>query len=467
MDVEQIKKRQTIKVIITETIMVLSVIGVLTVLMMIVSGYWINQDFQVERQGMVQVSSTPTGANIIIDGEEGWMQKTNGSKILSSGEHVISLSKEGYGDWSKTINIKEGLMYRLNYPRLFPLERTAEKMAEYNNVSISSVSPDRNSMLLINNTTDWTILKLNTDKIEEKKLDVSEVFPGASKFDGEKTGLLNDEILSLDWSGDNNKIIFRVLSYDEIKWLILDLKNPEKSINLTDSFDMKISSVKIFDSSADNLLIIEDGNLRKINIPSQSASKVLAENVVNFSVYDGEIIYSAYGAKGKYISALKNVDDDPVKLIDTDAEKAFAVRTKFYNDKYSVIVENQEVTLYKGDEKNMEIILKESLPFVPEKTKISSNGDYFIMRNGNHVAALDMESESVKYFDTDSDNIGWLDGYIIYNVVDGELVIYDYDGLNRRVLSDNVSSRFSATITEDKWLYYFSDGWLIRENLSI
>ena len=59
MDPEQIKKRQTLRVLFSEAMMVLSVIVIMTVLIMITSGYWINQNFEVERQGMLQVYSSP------------------------------------------------------------------------------------------------------------------------------------------------------------------------------------------------------------------------------------------------------------------------------------------------------------------------------------------------------------------------------------------------------------------------
>ncbi|MBO7664860.1 hypothetical protein J6S46_03335 [Candidatus Saccharibacteria bacterium] len=79
-----------------------------------------------------------------------------------------------------------------------------------------------------------------------------------------------------------------------------------------------------------------------------------------------------------------------------------------------------------------------------------------------------MESEDVTKFEVENDKIGWLDNYLLYVVDDnGDMVVYDFDGLNRRELSKNASQRLSATISEDKWLYYFSDGWLVRENLII
>ena len=119
MDFDKIKRRQSLKVIISEAIMVLAVIITVIVLAFVVSGYWLNSDFKIERQGLLQISSFPTGADVEIDGSVSWLQKTNTSKVLSSGEHTVALSKENYDSWSKTINISEGLLYRINYPRLF------------------------------------------------------------------------------------------------------------------------------------------------------------------------------------------------------------------------------------------------------------------------------------------------------------------------------------------------------------
>ena len=128
MDLEKRARRQSLRVIISETIMVLTVVIMVVVLGFVVSGYWINSDFKVERQGMLQIYSVPTGADVEVDGDSPWFQRTNTSKVLSSGEHNIVLTKDGYDSWSKTVNIGEGLLYRLHYPRLFLKEREKENI---------------------------------------------------------------------------------------------------------------------------------------------------------------------------------------------------------------------------------------------------------------------------------------------------------------------------------------------------
>ena len=462
MDPEQVKKRQTLRVLFSEAMMVLSVVAIMTVLIMITSGYWINQNFEVERRGMLEVLSSPTGADIVVDGETAWMAKTNSSRILSKGEHTVSISKEGYGDWVKKVTIEEGLMYRLPYVRLFPNEPELEKVSEIN-ARISSVSPDRSSMLLIDDSTTWKILHLNEDKVSTTDLDVAKVFDkigGAEAMAG---------IAGIDWSKDGNRILLKVVWNEKNEWLLLDLKDSEKSASITETFGMNFDTVKFFDKTGDDLLVVDGGELRKLDVSEQSISKILASNVTNFNLYDESIVYVANGK----VSVLKKVDGEAIDLLDVQGDRIFAALTRSYRDNYLTVIEDGKLSLYKGqlprnkDDKSFEQIFSVEIGLMPERIKIGADGDFVIMSNGKNIVTLDMESENVSRFEVEDGKIGWLDDHLLYVVDnDGDMVVYDYDGLNRRELSKNASQRLGATVSEDeRWLYYFSDGWLVRENL--
>ena len=462
MDPEQVKKRQTLRVLFSEAMMVLSVVAIMTVLIMITSGYWINQNFEVERRGMLEVLSSPTGADIVVDGETAWMAKTNSSRILSKGEHTVSISKEGYGDWVKKVTIEEGLMYRLPYVRLFPNEPELEKVSEIN-ARISSVSPDRSSMLLIDDSTTWKILHLNEDKVSTTDLDVAKVFDkigGAEAMAG---------IAGIDWSKDGNRILLKVVWNEKNEWLLLDLKDSEKSASITETFGMNFDTVKFFDKTGDDLLVVDGGELRKLDVSEQSISKILASNVTNFNLYDESIVYVANGK----VSVLKKVDGEAIDLLDVQGDRIFAALTRSYRDNYLTVIEDGKLSLYKGqlprnkDDKSFEQIFSVEIGLMPERIKIGADGDFVIMSNGKNIVTLDMESENVSRFEVEDGKIGWLDDHLLYVVDnDGDMVVYDYDGLNRRELSKNASQRLGATVSEDeRWLYYFSDGWLVRESL--
>ena len=84
MDRQRKKKIQNIRIIITNILMAISVIGIVFILMLIAMGYSFNEDGGLEQSGLAQISSRPKGATVEIDGETQFGH-TDISKMLSSG----------------------------------------------------------------------------------------------------------------------------------------------------------------------------------------------------------------------------------------------------------------------------------------------------------------------------------------------------------------------------------------------
>ena len=480
MDLEKRARRQSLKIIISESIMVITVVLMVVILAFVASGYWVGADFKVERQGMLQISSIPTGASVEVDGDAPWFQRTNTSKVLSSGEHEIKLEKEGYDTWSKTINIREGLLYRIHYPRLFLTEREKSTTYDVSAANFITVSPDRTKMLLVGNTTEWTLLNLDSDTIEAKKIDISKLFSSVSLADDAKTGLFSGQIISANWSRGNDKILFKVSTETSTEWVLLAINNIKDSTNITREFATNFSSLDILDNSANNLLAIRNGNLHKIDVSSRQISAVLIENVLDYDYFGQEVVFSSIAKENitdtktvdpgsnsdnvaspkYYIGVIKLGDAEPKKLGDFESAPQPFI-SHFYEDKYITVVLKDTIIVYKKD--NFEEIFKSAINLTPTKTKIGHDGEFVAMIDDTKVATLDMESLSINDWSLDSAKYGWLDGDMLYSVNDNKLYVYDFDGLNRRELSSGVSSRFPVTITADKWLYYVSDGNLIRE----
>lgn len=461
MDVDKKKKLRNLKVIISEAIMVLAVIITVAVLAFIVSGYWINSDFEVERQGMLQISSVPTGATVNIDGEDSsWLQRTNTSKVLPSGKHTVTLSKEDYDSWSKTVDIKEGLLYRIHYPRLFLKERTPETIMSLSGTTAATISSDREAMVLMNNTTKWTYLKLNAEKPESKPLDIAKYFSGVSLADSATAGLFTSEIIDVNWDYDDAHILFEVKSGDTIEWVLIDVNNPEKSINLTKEFGFDFNKIEMIDNSASTLLAIQNGNLHKIDVPSRQISASLVKDVLNFDHFKNEIVFTAKKSDSYYVGFFKIGDNKPIELT-TLEQPAKVLISKFYDEKYITILQDTKLSVYKKDDfvKHLNF----DLTFAPEKIEVGHDGEFITMNTGAKIATLDMEAGLVREWDADSEHFDWIDNDMIYAVDSGELIVYDFDGFNRRALAKNVSSHFPAGITDNKWLYYVSDDDLMRE----
>ena len=466
MDPERAKRRQSAKIIISETIMVLAVVITVTILAFIVSGYWLNSDFKVERNGLLQISSVPTGADIYIDGDSSWLQRTNTSKVLSSGEHSVKLTKDGYDSWQKTINISEGLLYRIHYPRLFLQNRTPESLLDVTGTTLATTSPDHNSLILINNTTEWAFINLDSDEIKPEPIDISQIFSSVSLAPDATTGLFTGTIQDIKWDYDGTHALFKTNNTDTTEWVLLDVKNPTKSINLTKEFGANFNEIQILDNSSNNLLAIRNGNLHKIDVSGKSISAVLAENVTNFDHYNNEVVFSATTtseAPVNYIGLLK-LGDDKITTLEETNSPVLVTLSRFYDDKYITVLSDRLVSLYKKEDFTK--IKDFELTFQPTSIKVGHNGEFITMSLDNQIATLDMEAMSVTEWQPSGTRFGWIDNDMVYAVADNSLIVYDFDGYNQRTIASNVSEHFPAAITNNKWLYYFSDNTLIREKIT-
>lgn len=456
MDYEKRAKRQSLRIIFSEFVMFLAVVSMVVVLGFVVSGYWINGDLKVERQGMLQINSIPTGLNITIDDELLRFQRTNSSKILSSGEHTVLLSKEGYDTWTKTVTIREGLLYRLNYPYLFRQEREKEDVYDATGTTFATVSPNRNLILLVNKTTNWTLINLDSTTIKPIAVDISKAFSSVSLATGAASGLFTGEILATEWDNANEHILFKVKNGENIEWVLLNVRNAAKSVNLTREFASNFEDVRILDSSASNLLAMRNGNLHKVDVESRQISAILASGVIHYDYYDNEIIYSTE----EKINLLKLGDEKATPIEELEAP-ATLLLSKFYEDKYITVIRDLEVIVYKKDD--LTEVARADLSFAPNYYKVGHDGDFIFLRNGSQLATFDMEALALKEWSPESEKFGWITNYMIYTVKNNELIVYDYDGLNRRSISTNVSAHFPVTITNNRWMYYFNDDGLVRE----
>ena len=57
-------------------------------------------------KGTVNVSSNPTGADVLVDGE--FVGNSPAALKLSPGKHAVTVKMSGYKDWSKEITVQSG-----------------------------------------------------------------------------------------------------------------------------------------------------------------------------------------------------------------------------------------------------------------------------------------------------------------------------------------------------------------------
>ena len=387
--------------------------------------------------------------------------------MLSAGEHNVTLTKDGYDSWSRNVNISEGLLYRLHYPRLFLQDTTTEEILNVDNATYKSFSPDGSRLLLIEGITAWQLIELNDQVIKTTTIDVTSLFPGNLE---QTSGQIDTAIItSLDWDQDGSHVLVSVQVDDTAEWILIDIRDTDKSINLTKAFKGELSQVQILDHSANNLLALIDKSLYKIDVSGRSLSLTTASDVFYYDHYDAnDVIFSTVSTESGdtsdyYIATLRLSDNKIEKLIDTDVP-AQAIISKFYDDKYFVVLQGGTLSLYDYEKRDSKQDYE--LAFIPDTLKVGHNGEFVIAYSDNNIATLDMETKSITEWQTSSDDFDWIDSDMVYDIDQGDLVVYDYDGLNRRIIARDATAGTPAAIVNDKWLYFFSNDFLMRKAIA-
>ena len=125
-------------------------------------------------------------------------------------------------------------------------------------------------------------------------------------------------------------------------------------------------------------------------------------------------------------------------------------------DDLFTIYRADEYPTYGNNDNLPEKINEEKLGFTPKRFIKSSNGEFFIAETDNKFTLYNLDLEEVNVVEHANMNISWLDNYMMFDVVDGKMEVFDFDGTNRRtILNNNIASGFDAVInSNDRYLYY-------------
>lgn len=462
MDREKQKRNQMLKVVITEVIMAVSVVAIVGVLMMVVMGYSVRHDeeWSLEQSGLVQIVSTPA-ASIELDGEH-LMQRTEISRMMSEGEHTIKLTREGYDSWEKKINVRPGYFLRLKYPRLFRNDLTAEEALTLpENVDIKTFSVDRNSLLYtVTDSTVWHVISLRNDSLTETEIDVKDI--------------VNGPIEEMRWAQSGEKILVRV-SDENTEWISVNLKDVSKSINLTKEFGLNFSEIKAVNDVADKLWVIENGNLREVNLSSKEISGVLVSKVLSFANDKEKVVYVTETDEGREIGTYREGDSGSVtvKKIDNKDVQVMVTLEDYLGDYYLGYTVGQKMYIYKSvdfpvaEQKfKMEKVLESELKVLPGDLQASLNGQFMVLKTGIEMAVFDAETEAIYEYALDNPDCFWVDDYLVGNIVEGTLYVRDFDGTNVRKVATAAGAP-AVISANQKYLYYFTNekNALMRERL--
>ncbi len=520
-----------IRVIIAEVGMVLSVIAIVVVAIMLAMGFFISGNGQIEQSGLMQIHSLPTGATVELDGST-LFSRTNLSRTMPAGTHHLKLSRDGYDSWENDVEMYSGVLVRLYYPRLFLQNRTVElakdlgkekELTSLNDLEFYQPSPERNYILYTQKgASGWKMLDFRGDEVKETTFDLSGVLPGMiadekddkekenEKENGETTAETKDtktaqqgvgetvkyhfegKIEELKWSANEEKVLVRVAFEDKKEWVLVNLRNIAESLNLTRTLGMAFERIDIIDGAATQLFGLENHHLRSIDVASKSTSRVLLDQVADYAYNEGNVLYvtetiEKMGRKMREIGVYKHGEEDGTVIdeVFSDAKVRLAL-ARYYDEDYACYVVGKKLKVRYGNLPSyrrgggvveLKELVERELEVVPQALSLSSGNEYLVARTERKFMVTDLDMGEYYNYDAETAELKWLDASMMYAVQDGQITVWDFDGMNKRNLAesrkDGEDTKALNSVVmispNNRWLYYLAtdeDGLsLMREKI--
>ena len=125
------KKQFLIRRIVLSSIATLAVIIIATAAILFMLGYRLDgSNGRLEQGALLQFDSQPNGADVHIDNSNIGSQTATKQTVVA-GTHSVRMSRAGYQDWNRTLDLAAGTLTWLDYTRFVPNERHVEQVAQY------------------------------------------------------------------------------------------------------------------------------------------------------------------------------------------------------------------------------------------------------------------------------------------------------------------------------------------------
>lgn len=404
------------------------------------------KDGVVIQNGMMFISSSPTGANITINGKaEG---AANKRLIVPAGKYQIELQRDGYRPWQRTVNLEGSKVQRYYYPILIPNQLTSSSVVTVKGtVDLATESPDSN-WLLLNNPASPLKFKL-ADLSNPLQIEVTNLtLPSALVSSGDRQSWQ-----LVEWSNDSRHVLLRHNFDSSHEFVVVDVEDPTKSVNINDKFGASPTRVNLFDENYDEYWFYNDRNkeLSRADLSGGKISRFLPKVLAYKSFSDSIVLYATAAKSGKVKIIWHQDNRDYVIADDMPLSKAadgyLFDLAQFEGDWYVAIGETggKSISIYKNPvdyiTSHKSIVQADYALDIkhPNYLKFSANAQFILAENGLSVAVFNaLYATNYEYelgrLDAPQKHVIWMDGFHLLHVANGQLEIADFNGINRQVL---------------------------------
>lgn len=454
------KKKMKVSLVVRYIIMTVAVVAISVICVLLALGYSFDlASRKVEQGALIQFATSPTGAQIHLDGEQ-LAFNTNGKREAKAGAHTLMYRKDGYRDWTKDFTIKAGEVRWLNYARLVPTTIDTSVVKEIGTLSSQLPSPNKKyiAYLAKADSPEITVVKLDNPK---EVSSVSIVIPPEMI----KHDAVGHVYTISEWNLASKYLLVKHEYTGGKEYIRINVEDVADIVNVSAKLGVALDVAHFSKESV--FYGIENGNLRKIDIGAGTLSEPLVNNVVDIKLYGSDDIAYVRYHEARYEVGIVLGNSKPRTVNTYDDTVPLLIDTsKYFNERYLAITRGSSFELIKNPEKDAEEGMKKiatmTYPIDLKWLDISSNGRFVIMGSGARFATYDIElaiSSESNFPNLLSDpkvHPRWLDDYMLVSTGDNKLRISDYDGTNQQIIVDALPGQPVMLSGDGKLLYSFS-----------
>jgi PEGA domain len=403
----------------------------------------------VVQNGLLFVDSRPSGADIYVNGNKE-SNSTNAKLSLPDNNYQIALKKQGYRDWSSSVNLFGGTVEFLTYPRLLPIVPTVLKTEPITSTALPTMlqSRDKQHLAFIDLATpnQVKIYDLNSSSAGFSSIAISEDIVGSKPI---------KSIELVEWAGDNQHILGKVTSPEgQYSYVVMSADN-SPAVNISQMFNLSgQEKLGFWDGKWDRLYVFTPGagvvlaNLKDKSLAAQSLVSDPVSEIFPFGV-DRFAYVTIVGQE----TQLKLYADSKIytALAIPDSKQLLSVKNFGYNrndymavaggglDK-SYVFKNFVDSVKKSSTGRAPAYLLD--PVAAKSVEVSRGGRFVMFTDGDKVSTYDIEQKLLSNFSVAASKptqIGWYDDTRLYELgTDNKLQILDFNGANIYDLATNV-----------------------------
>jgi hypothetical protein len=444
------QKQHSIRLAIGYTFMGIALLLATTVLLYRAYGYGLDKDGRVIQNGIVFVSTLPTGADIYVNNQK-YKDASNTRLSLPGGQYTFQLKRDGYRSWQRAITVEGGSVGRFDYPVLFPEKLVTTVTKQY------AAAP-----LVASQSTDqrWLLVQAGpADQFDLYDLDVDEPTPKAVAVPADilTPAATTQDWEVVEWAGDNRHVIlkrtFQKDAQARAEYILFDRGDPTKSRNL--SIELGVTPARMaFRNKKSDQYYLHDQNSSQLLTATldEPTPKPLLTGVLTFETTGDSLLYATTtdAPAGRVLLRLRQGDDTHT-LRQVPAGTNYLLKLASYKDALFVAVgaqsENREY-IYKNpgdiladDPKAVLVPVQILKVDQPSYVSFSPNARFVLVENADRFAVYDAETDKMygyqikQALDAPQTNASWMDSYHLQVVSGGVTSVFDFDGANAQQLS--------------------------------